>query len=77
MGLAFARRQSRARKIHRIRDGVVDLILNRAVGRPTAGHSDAPHLRFDRINGAFKRKFQMPFRISPCFNCTLMPGITL
>jgi hypothetical protein len=40
MGLARARRHSGPRYQHRIHDSVVDLILHRAVARPSAGHPD-------------------------------------
>src|ERR1700680_354849 len=39
MCLAFTYRHSRTRDYNRVRDGVVDLILNRSVGRPTGVRS--------------------------------------
>jgi hypothetical protein len=59
MCLAFTYRHSRTRDHNRVRDGVVDLILNRAVGRPTAGHSDAPHSCLNSANGAFAQSFKV------------------
>src|SRR5690606_11306454 len=38
MDRALSARQPRARREHRVLHGIVDLVLNRAVARPSAGH---------------------------------------
>jgi hypothetical protein len=57
--LAFTYKHSRTRDHNRVRDGVVDLILNRSVGRPTAGHAYAPHSCLDSANGEFSPSFKV------------------
>lgn len=56
---ARAHRHSRTRDHDRIREGIVDLILNRSIGSPTAGHSYGPHSCLDSANGKFMQSLKV------------------
>src|SRR5580692_9828640 len=46
MGRALAGGQARPRGLHPVGDGVVDLVRDRAIARPAAGHQGLPRVSF-------------------------------